>query len=178
MIYVIMQDSGSPIRETSISAFEERLRIKLPDDYKSFLLKSNGGRPEKTWVFDFYDIHYERADSSVINDLYVLRDEDTTKRDDIIFVYKTLLEGGQIPQGLLPIADDPGGNIIFICVSDSDYSCDFGNSHSYGKVFFGDHERQDPETGYIALSPVASSFAEFLGKLYAHKPNLLCEGLF
>jgi len=160
---MIIQESGPQINEAAISAIEQMLKIKLPQDYKDFLMRNNGGRPTNGWVFHFYDAHHKKADSSVINDFYILHEEETAKYDDIRYVYKSLLHSGQIPQGLLPIADDPGGNIIFVCASEID--CDCGYVH--GRVFFGNHEQQDPVTGYIALSPVADSFADFLHRLQA-----------
>jgi hypothetical protein len=35
----------SPIGESDIEALEVQLQVKLPDSYRSFLIKHNGGQP-------------------------------------------------------------------------------------------------------------------------------------
>jgi hypothetical protein len=56
----------------------------------------------------------------------------------------------------MPIADDPFGNIIFLGVAG-------GES---GRVYFGDHELEDPDTGHLALSIIAESFTGFMEGCY------------
>ena len=76
--------------------------------------------------------------------------------DSLQKAYNNLVESGDSPAGLVPIADDPNGNYLFLSVAEDDF----------GKVCFGDHELRDSETGYIVVSDVAESFTEFLNIIY------------
>src|SRR5690242_5053803 len=40
-------ESGPPIEERDVSSFERKHGIQLPSEYRAFLLRSNGGRPER-----------------------------------------------------------------------------------------------------------------------------------
>ena len=152
---MIMQDSGKQLNEDIITQFEELLNIKLPQDYKDFMLENNGGMPLDGWVFDFLGIN-NISNRSVIQNFKVIYLEKTDSFDDINNLYKILVEEELAPPSVLPIADDPSGNIIFLVVSKKDY----------GKIYFGEHELEDPETGYLIMSPIANSFSEFINKCY------------
>jgi hypothetical protein len=67
-----------------------------------------------------------------------------------------LQENGEVPVGILPIGDDPGGNLICMCI----------NRENYGKIYFCDHELEDPETGFIIMSDIAKSFSAFIASCH------------
>ncbi|MBR2886317.1 MAG: SMI1/KNR4 family protein [Clostridia bacterium] len=48
-------DSGDILTGDMIAQFENDLNLSLPSDYKSFMLKVNGGTPEDDWMFSFVD---------------------------------------------------------------------------------------------------------------------------
>lgn len=51
---VDLRKTGNIISMQDIEAFEENAGVSLPDDYKEFLLKNNGGYPVKlTFTPDF-----------------------------------------------------------------------------------------------------------------------------
>jgi len=150
-ILMKMQDSGKPLSEATISKFEKLLNVKLPQDYIEFMLENNGGMPTEEWIFDFIGAN-NISNRSVIQNFMVIYIEATNEIDDLKNSYKLLVDEGFAPPSALPIADDPSGNIIFLVVSEKDY----------GKVNFGDHELEDPETGYLVMSPIADSFADFI----------------
>lgn len=56
----------------------------------------------------------------------------------------------------MPIADDPGGNIIGISL----------NKNDFGYVYFLNHEYDDLDTGYLVKSEITKSFSDFLNLLY------------
>ena len=149
---------GATLTEETIQEFEREIKIKLPQDYKDFLINSNGGTPDGTWVFDFFDIGNSCENSTAIDffEKIYTGDSNTIENDNIKARYKALVDTEQIPINLLPIADDTYGNIIFICIAGTDF----------GKVFFGDHELEVPGTGYLVMSLIADSFSSFLEKLY------------
>jgi SMI1 / KNR4 family (SUKH-1) len=41
-----MEDVRPSVDEPAVAAFEQRLGYRLPDDYRRFLLETNGGRPD------------------------------------------------------------------------------------------------------------------------------------
>jgi cell wall assembly regulator SMI1 len=152
-----IDDSGPKLTEKNISEFEKQFNIKLPDDYRAFMLKNNGGTPEEDWAFDFVDITTNTKTDSDIQNFFVIYDEETYKDDDLRKSYRILRENGEVPVGILPIADDPGGNLICLSVSDK----------NYGEVFFCDHELEDPDTGYLVMSVIAESFSKFIDNCYS-----------
>lgn len=151
-----LTNCGIKLNDNMICEFEQQLGIKLPSEYKEFLLKNNGGKPEGNWSFDFIENGTKNKTESVINYFEKIYDEKTIKVDDLRVGYLALVESEQIPNTLLPIADDPFGNIIFLCIGGDDF----------GKVYFGNHELEDPETGYIVMSLISDSFENFIDKLH------------
>jgi cell wall assembly regulator SMI1 len=145
-------DSGAQLAESTLSDFEEQFNIKLPCDYKAFMLENNGGMPEGNWGFSFVETDTAQNTDSIIQFFEVLYAEETGEVDDLKAGYVALLESEQIPPTLMPIADDPFGNIIFLGVAGDDS----------GRVYFGNHELEDPETGFIVMSAIADSFSSFI----------------
>lgn len=43
---VMITDVGAPLTAEELEKFEAHLQVQLPADYRQFLLKYNGGRPE------------------------------------------------------------------------------------------------------------------------------------
>jgi len=151
-----MQISGPVITDADIQAFEAKYRLSLPRDYQSFLKDSNGGYPVDEWSFGFYERAFNAYTGSLIQEFCTLYPEDNPEYNNLGQRYAEFVESGQVPPSLIPIAFDPGGNFIMLCVSDKDY----------GKVCFANHELEDTETRYMVMSPIADSFTEFINKLY------------
>lgn len=40
-----MRDSAAPITDLDIKRLERKIKLNLPEAYKAFLMKHNGGRP-------------------------------------------------------------------------------------------------------------------------------------
>ena len=137
--------------EDRVRALEARLGRCLPDDYREFLLRHNGGRPEprlfripkrggaytNSTVDWFLSLH-DGQNSNLEKDLHTLRD--------------------RIPPDTLPIADDPFGNVILIGLHD----------HQRGKIYFWDHE-EEPESqpDWSNVVQIADSFDQFMRELRA-----------
>ncbi len=69
---------------------------------------------------------------------------------------------GRIIKGFLPIGDDPGGNFYLL-----------GTTKEYfGQIYFWDHENEaqlhNEQPYFDNMSFIASSFTEFLNKLYTN----------
>jgi len=149
-------NSGKKLNEIVIMKFEEQFAIKLPNDYKEFMLENNGGIPEGEWVFDFVEIGDTNSTSSVVRNFLVIYDEETNNTDSLNKSYQILRNDGYLQPNIMPIGTDPGGDLICMSLS----------NESYGKIYFCNQELEDPDTGYMILSQIAVSFVDFLDGLY------------
>jgi hypothetical protein len=140
-----------PIPERFITALEQGWHIKLPRDYKEFLVKINGGKPQKK-LFTLKD----KSNSSLLSGLFGISDEE----DYNVLIRYPIMLMDRIPTNTFPIADDQCGNLILLSIRGQDY----------GKVYFWDHEREvGTDHGVVAdysnLTLIADSFNEFVNNL-------------
>ncbi len=108
-----LQDSYDDIVVSDIDVLCGELEVQLPKDYVEFLLRNNGGQPEKN--------HYSKSGASGVvsfdfdlNVFYGIGGNDTSF--DILTMYSIYCD--KIPEELLPIGDDGVGNIICIGIED------------------------------------------------------------
>lgn len=148
---ITVMEQENLLTAADLNLLEDKLFIKLPDDYKMFLLKHNGGHPHKNvyplidkrlsddgdvaWFFAFYEGEYENLLIEI--DRYVDR----------------------VPKWFMPIARGSGGDLI----------CLITKGDEYGKLYFWDHnwEAEDGEevrTDNIYL--IANNFSDFINSLY------------
>jgi hypothetical protein len=131
------------LEETTLSTFEARNGIKLPADYRAFLLAHHGGVPDP----NFYWV-VPRDWGSGIESLYGL--------GPALYQLQQYLDGREslrIGSDLLPIGDDGCCNFLCVGVSGS----------RRGHVIYIDHEFAPGEPRREWL--LAGSFAEFLASL-------------
>lgn len=150
------QNSSTPLTREDITAFEKKWNISLPEDYAAFLLEHNGGTPEEDWLFDFFDEVTERENGSIIRDFFKIYPRGEHAYDSLDIVCGNVWEDESIGRDFLPIADDPGGNPICLGIA----------GENRGKVCFCNADYEDLDTGYLVMSPIASSFSAFLAMLY------------
>jgi hypothetical protein len=130
--------------------------LVFPPAYKSHLLKYNGGRCEPN-VFDFME--NGALTQSMVDWFFAIYDGEYDNLLENLQIFK--IDHKRLPTQMLPIAHDPGGNLICI-------SC-FGSDS--GKVYFWDHEKEvdysiASDDDYSNLYLIANSFEEFLDGLY------------
>lgn len=143
---------GPTLRKRELTALEKKLGVRLPDAYREFLLRINGGRPR---TLDAFDIG--KKNSSLINMLYSMRRDDD--EEEFTIYQEHLLFEDRIPKDLLPVGEDQGGSQICLGIG----------KENYGKVFFWDMEYEDEQPTYDNVYPIADSFAEFLDSLYNYE---------
>lgn len=124
--------------EIDVSHFEMGLAVRLPDDYRAFLIKHNGGYPDPDGF---------RGGDDVLNFFYGL----WQKHGDLN--YEELSHRNFIPKEMIPIACDPFGNAVLLEV----------RGPHRGRVWFWDHERWGDPAGAVSL--LAGSFTEFVDSL-------------
>lgn len=139
---------GPSITDSELSAFEESIGARLPDEYRRFLLATNGGRTADDHV------RFRVADGEGnLNELYAL--------SDIARSRKVL--GDRLPEDLIPIGYDGVGDKICLAVR---------GDHS-GEVWFFDTMNERPESANPRvewskrrdMTKLASSFGEFMASL-------------
>ena len=153
---MIILNSASKIIEDDIAKIECDLEIKLPEDYKYFMLQSNGGTPKEDMLFDFFDEVQECENTSVIRNIFSLYLDDSNRKFNYKVIYNIMVNDECIPADMVPIADDPGGNVISISL----------NKDDYGYVYFLNQDFEDEDTGYLVKSKIANSFKDFIDCLY------------
>lgn len=140
---------------SDITALEERVGYSFPQEYREHLLAYNGGFPDKQ-VFAFEE--NGKQQSSDVDWFYAIYDGKYNNLDTAIKMYK--LDEKRLPQHIIPIAHDSGGNQICI-------SC---GTEDYGKVYFWNHELEVDysvagDDDYSNLYLIADSFTEFINGL-------------
>jgi hypothetical protein len=140
---ILNDNRWGPLQEATVSSFESRNGIKLPPEYRAFLLRHHGGLPAPNfyWVVpgDW---------GSGIETLYGFGPDD--------YQLQQFLDGRVslgIEVDLLPIGDDGCCNYLCLGVV----------GPRQGQVFYIDHEFSPGEEGRERR--LAGSFDEFLASL-------------
>lgn len=143
-----LRSPGLPITERQISGVEAALRVTLPDDYRDFLLHTNGGTPQPRTV-PIIGVPPQIGNTSDIQCIYGVRIEPW--HCNVVAIYILWCE--EHPSALLPIACDDGGNHICMAV----------DGPEYGSVFFHDSQYYEdaPSGRYPWCYRLANSFTGF-----------------
>ena len=145
-----LREVGPPLTEASLASFELELGAALPDLYRRFLLRNNGGRPPI--AKDTVDVQGLPGGAAGIQFFFGL--SDSLESYDLRWNKGTLCE--RIPDNLLPIACDSSGNDFCLSLQGMDR----------GAVLYCDLQsvafnyEADPD-----FYPVALDFDSFLNKL-------------
>lgn len=148
-------DSKPPPSAADLDALEHRLRIKLPEDYRQFLLEHNGGHPEPSG-FSFVEGSDGLTDSGVAWFLAVHKGTASNFENDFN-VYK--VRNRRLPDNLVPIARDSFGNRICMSFDGDDK----------GAIYFWDHEieaDEGEEATYRNCYLIAPTLQQFLDGLH------------
>lgn len=141
-----------PAPAAALTALEASLGCRLPEDYRDFLVACNGGFLSGTLGYEGHSPTGEYVTAS-IHHVGGFREEDYFSLD-----WRRDIYAGRIPEDLLWIMDDPGGNAICLGLR---------GPHA-GKVYFWDHENEPDDewdgavetAGNIQL--LADSFSAFV----------------
>ncbi len=144
----LIRDSSGTTDLSEIERVEQLAGARLPSEYRNFLLRHNGGYPDPDG-FLFKDL----SDGSSVDRFLSIGSGEHSNLEKYLITYQ-----GRFPVDFLPIAHDPGGNLVLIGTS---------GGHS-GKIYFWDHEYEadgsEPDMSNMHL--VAQSFSEFLNGLF------------
>ena len=139
----VLQDSYDPIDEATLAAVEARLDVRFPDDYRQFLLRTNGGEfpftvsttddlaDPKGADLDYFHCVAKGQSSDIEEEFSLVKD--------------------RMPPGHAPIAGNGSGDMILIMATGPDA----------GAICTWDHERDET----VGIRVVARSFREFYDSL-------------
>ncbi len=144
-----------PATIVELDELERYAELTFPEAYQQHLKSYNGGRCEPS-VFHF--IENGNATSSTVDWFLPTRKESWGSVRDYIETYK--IDEKRLPFGLLPIAHDPGGNLICL-------SCE---KDDVGSAYFWDHETEvdyntEDDSVRTNLYHIANSLPQFLASL-------------
>ncbi len=165
-------DTEDSLNEDDISKFERKYNLNLPIEYRKHLLSFNGGYCEPScFYFKDRNIAYRLlsafqplTSTSHIHYFFAIKANCVYDLEEEIQTFK--INNKRMPNRMLPIACDDGGNLICI-------SC---NGKDKGYVYFWDHEREekykeieDDDDDVRNLHFIAKSFTLFLSSLFELK---------
>ncbi len=145
-----LSSSAVAITEADLQQLEWSLQHRLPDDYRDFLLATNGGEVEGYWAFEL-----AANGGSMLSQFYRLKDK---SRSTSTLAYMQRLYAQRMPKGLLAIGCDPGGGKI--CLG-------FAGPLA-GRVWFWDPGMDFDDTplgSFENFHEMAGSFTQFLSGL-------------
>jgi cell wall assembly regulator SMI1 len=135
------------IDKSTLASFESKLGIMLPDAYRRFLLKSNGGRPDPA----YFDVPSWPDGGISVGDFFGIRSQ---RAANLQFWIDEA--GNELLPDFIPVADDPGGNLLCLRLTEPDR----------GAIYYWDASPDrdlDETTG--TMFKVAESIDEFLKRL-------------
>lgn len=141
------KDAARPkVGKRRLQTFEADTGLALPDDYRAFLIKHNGGTP----VACRFEIADLREDAQV-DYLYGLDRPGWGNLEQKLKTWRR-----EMPDGFLVIGHDPGGAYLILGTAD-EYA---------GKVYFWDHQHRSLKSSREHNTyPLADSFTAFMESL-------------
>jgi hypothetical protein len=101
------------LTETDIVQLEHQIGVHLPDEYRAFLLRFNGGKPSP-YCFPIRGM--PKNPYGVIREFYGIECPVLSSN----LKWNCEVFWGDSPRDLLPIADTPGGNQLCLCLFGTD----------------------------------------------------------
>lgn len=150
-MYSKLDDTGPPLTLDDIAVLERLLGFPLPADYAAFLIRFNGGSPTPSTV-PIRDWP-QGGNEDDVRMLYRIGSEPRVDTYDLRWNIDCY--AGRIPEGLLPIADNGGG----------DQFCMWLTGDERGTVVFWDHEAEHYPPTCANVHRIAPSFTGFLERM-------------
>ena len=143
---VIESNPFGSLTEERLRQFEVRFQMRLPEEYRDFLLKHNGALVEPTEFL----IEDGEESSSICGYFYGIAAGEFRNLEE-----EHASNQGYLPDECLAVADDGCGNYVCLAVS----------GEERGKMFFFDHET-DAQCVVGDMRLIATSFHAFLDGLH------------
>ena len=138
-----MEISHNKVHAIEIDACERRLNFQFHEAYKNFLLNQNGGMPINSMF------KYNATKVSSVNFFFGINvEEEFANLEENFRIYRE-----RLPNNFLPIAGDPGGNLI----------CMGGENKE--SIYFWLHEAESSPPTMKNMYLIANTFQGFLESL-------------
>lgn len=138
-----MQSNQEVLTEARLQVFERIIGVQLPNHYRDFLLRYNGGYPTP-----YYFSISKVQGKGMVNIFYGIG-EMYDNLDKKIDIFDDILNAG-----FLPIADDSGGNQICIGLTEK----------CFGNIYFWIHDEDTEDTDNMYF--ISENFTVFSENLY------------
>ena len=146
--------TSAPLEERHLAGAEQLLGVLFPLDYRECLRRNHGAAPNPAG-FLVSSSDKERPYGSGVGVLLTI---DPYAPENLFATLSHLAADKQLPPGVIPIADDGGGDMVCL-----DYRAT--PTGATPSIVYWSHELEGDE----ALTPLASTFTEFLQLLEDHK---------
>jgi hypothetical protein len=134
-----------PVIAKDYLAIEMRIGFTLSDDVKDFFAQVSGGIPEHC----LFSYGSDGSGSSLIQFFFAI--SGCSKDNDLLLDTLNLISD-RLPDGALPIAEEPGGNIVVVYLA----------GPRIGEVWFWEHDRFEGED---CLQFIAKDLDSFVSSL-------------
>ncbi len=161
-------------QQKDILFFEQKAKISLPDDYKAFLLKQNGGIAENFYpksmfaqevqnVSSLFGLH---VTSLYYGDLKQNYAKDTDKSSDLTYQYYSLQLLYEHPESIILIASSLISYVLMSLDPEHYGRIYCGHPHEGEEQFYNEERAEstsvDEELAYVGFDAFANSFTEFM----------------
>jgi hypothetical protein len=155
----VIENPNNKLPKNLINNFELEIGAKLPECFREFIIKYNGGMSGERYCILFEDREKLYSSGTEISRYYGFGEQCSPN-----FEYGYKLICGDVPDLLVPFAKTAGGNVLLISLrNDSSYGMVYYFGHEFEHSVDGFNEKQDEYPPCIVK--VCSSFKEFLEKL-------------
>jgi hypothetical protein len=144
-----VNECSRPLTEGDIRALEDLIGASLPTDYRSFLLRYNGGIPRPK---GFLVRNMSGNPDSIVQVFFGI--DRTIESSDVRWNYEVFK--GRTPSNLFPIACTPSGDLVCLSLS----------GHDAGSVVLWDFYAEHKPPTYANVYYVAPSFEGFINALF------------
>lgn len=149
----IGKTTETPIQE-GIEMAELLLGLSLPPNYREFLSNHGGSAPGIYTYFKYLD-SYPRDQKGIVDVFFGILPGSTYDLSGNISTYE-----GRLPKNMLPIACDPGDNLICLAIEGANKDC----------IYYWDHNNEEDIgegeiPGYSNIYLVSQSFDNFIDSL-------------
>ncbi|WKU21111.1 SMI1/KNR4 family protein [Priestia megaterium] len=146
------ENTCKPPASKGMKSFEQEWNIKLPDEYKEFLCKNNGGNPTVR--------RFKTLDGKHTSSLTLLLPFSEEVRKNVKNVFFAFHTNHVIPSNFLIIGEDPIDNKICLSLSKEDAGAVY-----YWRLDMEDIYKEGYQPSYTYFSIIANSFTEFINSL-------------
>jgi hypothetical protein len=156
----LIENPNNKLPEIAIKEFESNVGSKFPDVFKLFLIDYNGGRASERCNILFQDKKRLLSSGASVSCYHGFGNS-----LHLNFVNDYRHASSDLPELLVPFADNGGGNVFLISLR---------NDASYGMIYYSHHEYEhsisifNEERGELppCMAKVCDSFEKFVEKLH------------